>query len=239
MRNAGLLQRVARGRYVLSQPGTTSIAQNAPAELVVDLLLRNRDYYLGWLTALIDHRLTDLHTRELVVGVPYGTRLRGVLPLDLKLVQMSPRKWPNEQDLTRSRVSQGKKEFVWRSTIERTLVDSIDRPELSGGFETVAVAWARALQREEVSWQRVAAAAKRLSDSTTRRTAFILCELGLDAVAEEYLLAGLDARRSTSLLDRTGSFTLPATEQKRDARTGIAVNVPRSYLRGWLGGEVG
>lgn len=239
MSRSGQLHRVGERRYVLAAPGTSSLAQNASPELVADLLLRPRPYYLGWLTALIDHRLTDIHSREVIVGVPQGTRLRGRVPIELKLVQVSSKKWPSEDELVRSRAISGKKEFVWRSTVERSLVDSLSRPDLSGGIETVALAWARAAGRPDVSWTAVAASAKNLGDAAMRRTAFFFRQLGLDAVADEHLLGEFDPRRTSTLLDREHSFELPGDELTRDPATGVVINVPRDYLRGWLSGEAG
>ena len=239
MSRTGLLHRAGHGRYVVAKPGTTSLTQNASPELIVDLLLRPRPYYLGWLTALIDHRLTDLHSRELIAGIPQGERVRGRFPIDLKLVYVSPSRWPSSDELVRVRAASGTKEFVWRSGLERTLVDAVNRPDLSGGFETVALAWARALGRSEVSWPKVAASARRSGDAAARRTAFMLVELGLEQVAEAHLLADLDPRQTSTPLDRTDSYALPPEEQRRDPRTGVVVNVPRDHLRAWLAGEVG
>lgn len=58
------------------------------------------------------------------------------------------------------RVQSGLKEFVWRSTIERTLVEGLLRPELSGGIETVISSWTCATEHEPVDWGTVWAIAK-------------------------------------------------------------------------------
>jgi predicted transcriptional regulator of viral defense system len=236
MRKAGLLHHAAAGRYVLATPGASSLAQNASPELLVDLVMRPRPYYVGFLSALIAHRLTDLHTTQMTVAVPQGTRVRGRLPIDLKLVQISATRWPEGQELKRVRTLPGTKEFVFRSSLERTLVDVLSRPDLSAGFETVALSWRRALDRSDVSWTEVARIAQRHGDASSRRTAFMLRKLGLDEVADRQF-GGLEGRRTSTLLDRSQGFSV--SKPPRDRDTGVVINLPPGYLRGWLAGEVG
>ena len=57
-----LLYRVRRGRYVVAPWATSDVDQAVPVELLVDLALREQGpYYLGFLSALIAHRLTVGH----------------------------------------------------------------------------------------------------------------------------------------------------------------------------------
>ena len=72
-----------------------------------------------------------------IVALPDGT---------LQLVRLSPRNWPVDRDreLTRVRALAETKEFIWRATMERALADSLSRPDLAAGLETVVGCWARA-----------------------------------------------------------------------------------------------
>ena len=92
---------------------------------------------------------------------------------EFKLVRLSPSRWPmQENERERVRVQSGLKEFVWRSTLERTLLDGLLRPELCAGIETVVTSWARA-QEHPVHWQAVWAIAKRSGMATARRAAYL------------------------------------------------------------------
>src|SRR5450759_464885 len=98
-----LLYRVLRGQYVVAPWATDGVDQAAPVELLVDLVLREQgEYYLGFLSALIAHRLTDLHASTLYAAIRQGnpTDMTSV-PMagyELKLVRLSPSRWQT-QDL--------------------------------------------------------------------------------------------------------------------------------------------
>lgn len=233
----GLLHRAGEDRYVVAPMGTDSLEQAAPPELLIDLILQPHPYYIGFLSALITHRLTDLHSKSAYAAVPKGVRLRGRMPIDLEIAQLGPKAWPaTEDELERFRTVEGTKEFAVRSTIERTLVDGLLRPNLCAGFETVVLAWSRAQRHPEVSWERVAQIGHRIGGSTAPRTAFMLNLVGLDTIAEKHL-ADVKSRRAGTPLDRSNGFALDRGNVERDPRTGVLLNVPSRYLRGWIDGE--
>ena len=240
MEDASLLYRVGRGRYVVAPRGTFSATQAGPAELFVDLALRGRgDYFIGFLSALIAHRLTDLHSSLVYAAIrqegSVGESERD-LPdgVAVKFVRLVASKWPvdPDRDLERVRTLPGGKEFAWRSSIERTLVDVLNRPDLAGGIETVIGSWARARRRDDVDWDSVCAIAEAQGKSTMRRTAFVLRLLGLHVIAARNF-PGLAGRGASTPLDRSDSFALPPGETKRDRVTGVTINVPEGHLVGW------
>ena len=233
------LYRVLRGQYVVAPRATDGVDQAAAAELLVDLVLRGRgEYYLGFLSALIAHRLTDLHASTLYAAIrqdsPTDFTTVSLAGRELKLVRLSPSRWPSEErERERVRVQPGLKEFVWRSTLERTLIDGLLRPELSGGIETVISSWARATEHEQVDWRTVWAIAKRTGGATARRAAYLLIRSGHDQV-----LAGdgpvVNVKGAATPLDRSNGYDMNRKEATRDPRTGVLVNVPGEQLRGWL-----
>jgi predicted transcriptional regulator of viral defense system len=236
-----LLYRVLRGQYVVAPWATDGVDQAAPAELLVDLALREQgEYYLGFLSALIAHRLTDLHTSALYAAIRQGspTDMTSV-PLagyELKLVRLSPSRWPGEEserERERVRVQPGLKEFVWRSGLERTLLDGLLRPELCAGIETVITSWARA-EEHRVDWEALWAIAKRSGTATARRAAHLLIHTGHEHVLAEDLPA-LQAKRADTPLDRSNGYGMSRREMKRDPQTGVLLNVPTEQLHGWLG----
>jgi predicted transcriptional regulator of viral defense system len=234
-----LLYRVSRGQYVVAPWATDGVDQAASAELLVDLVLRQQgEYYLGFLSALIAHRLTDLHTSTLYAAIrqdnPTDRTSVSLSRYQLKLVRLSPSRWPSdERERERVRVQSGLKEFVWRSTLERTLVDCLLRPELCAGIETVITSWARG-EEDRVDWEAVWTIAKRIGSATSRRVAYLLIRTGHEHVLAEDLPA-LDAKRAHILLDRSNGYGMSRREMKRDPQTGLQLNVPAEQLHGWLG----
>jgi predicted transcriptional regulator of viral defense system len=234
------LYRVLRGQYVVAPRATDGIDQAAAAELLVDLVLRGQgEYYLGFLSALIAHRLTDLHTSMLYAAIrqdsPTDLTTVSLAGSELRLVRLSPSRWPGgEGERERVRVQSGLKEFVWRSTLERTLVDGLLRPELSGGIETVVSSWTRAAEHEQADWATVWTIAKRMGTATTRRVAYLLIHTGHEHVLLADDLPELDVKGAPTPLDRSNGYGMIAKEATRDPRTGVLVNVPAEQLRGWL-----
>lgn len=240
MAESQLLYRVGRGRYVVAPRGTFSPTQAASAELIAALILGPRgEYFISYLTALIDYRLTDLHSTTVYAAVPQGSTFGETsfeLPSGtLQLVRLNRSNWPADPDseLVRVRALADTKEFIWRASVERTLLDSLSRPDLAAGLETVVGCWARARQTD-VDWDLVCAIASRRGHSMQRRCAFLLRLLGLDGVAKRNF-PGLTGRGANTPLDRSKGFAMSLGEVTRDRETGVLVNVPEDHLRGWVG----
>jgi predicted transcriptional regulator of viral defense system len=239
MADSQLLYRVGRGRYVVAPRGTFSAVQAAPAELIAGLILGARgEYFISYLTALIDYRLTDLHSTTIYAAIPQDSNFGETsfqLPSGtLRLVRLSRSNWPTNPDkeLVRVRALPETKEFVWRASLERVLVDSLSRPDLAAGFETIVSCWARARQTD-VDWDLVCTISARRGRSMQRRCAFLLRLLGLDAVAKRNF-PRLTGRGANTPLDRSNSFEMSAGEMTRDRETGVLLNVPEDHLRGWV-----
>jgi predicted transcriptional regulator of viral defense system len=240
MNDYKLLYRVERGRYVVAPRATDSLAQAASMEMLVDLVFSSQgDYFLSHLSALIAHRLTDLHSSTAFVSVKSDSNLRGATPripgYHLKIHRFSASRWPQHfpgDEVEKCRIFSDTKEFVWRSSIERTLVDGLMRPDLCAGIETVIGCWAAALQRE-INWASVCAIAKNFGLSATRRTAFLLHTLKLDEVVTEHL-ADLNTGGKAIPLISENWFNVSRSDMKRDSQTGVLVNIPEDYLRGWI-----
>jgi predicted transcriptional regulator of viral defense system len=236
------LYRVLRGRYVVAPRGTEWVEQAAPVELCVDLVLREAgEYYLGFLTALIAHRLTDLHASTVFVAVGQDSRTDltsvKVCGHELRLVRLASSRWPRgEGERERVRIQPGLKEFVWRASLERTLVDCLLHPELCAGIETAVSSWARASNERDVDWEAVWTIAKRSGAAAAPRVAYLLIATGhADTLAGELPLA-----RGETLLDRTNGYRMDRSQMSRDPQTGLLINVPTERLRGWIkGGKLG
>lgn len=243
MESRGLLYRIRNGRYVVAPRGTFSVEQAAPVDLIVDLELSAQgDYFISYLSALIGHRLTDLHTSNAFAAIRQESKYRGTLvelpSCKLHVVRLSQFRWPSnptlEEERERVRVLSDAKEFVWRATIERTLIDSLTRPDLSAGIETVISAWTRAQDRD-TDWDLLCSIAEHQGVSTVRRTSYLLRLLGMEVIAKKNF-QGLIGRSARVPLDRSASFNLPNRDMTRDPLTGVVVNIPEDHLRGWVEG---
>ena len=204
-----LLYSVLRGRYVVAPWATDGVDQAAPAELLVDLVLREQgDYYLGFLSALIAHRLTDLHSSTLYAAIRQDNST-DMAPCrgghELRLVRLSPSRWPmrGERARTSARaiVAEGVRLALGpRADTRRGLL----RPELCAGIETVISSWARA-EEDAVDWQAVWAIARRSGMATARRAAYLLIHTGHEHVLTENL-PSLQAKRADTPLDRSNGY---------------------------------
>jgi predicted transcriptional regulator of viral defense system len=239
MNRAQLLYRVNRGHYVVAPRGSFSPAQAAPVDLMAGLVLSSQgDYYFSFLSGLIAHRLTDLHSDTLYAAIRQKSTFRET-SLDLpggslQVVRLSDSRWPqDDREVARVRALRDSKEFVWQATLERALVDALARPDLSAGIETVIQSWARA-KRQEVDWELVCAIASRHGSGMARRVAFVLRLVGLHTVAAQNFPA-LTGRGANTPLDRSNSFELNTDEMRRDRETGVLINVPEDHLLGWVG----
>lgn len=238
------LYRIMRGKYVVAPRATDDADQAVPADLFVDLILRDHTkYYIGFLSAFVRHGLTDLHTDTIYAAVPAdaATDLTVVdLPAGrLQLVRLSQSTWPHdERQIRRERAIAGTREFVRRAGLSRTLIDGLLRPELCAGIETVLHGWGRASRQDDFDPEEVWSIAHNLGPGMTKRVALLLRETGHGDIAEAEL-PDLRRRRSRVLLDRTDALEVPHGQWRRDRDTGVTVNLPARSLRGWLAREIG
>jgi predicted transcriptional regulator of viral defense system len=231
MTRKGILHSLGGGRYVVASWAGDSLAQAAPFNVLLDAGLRSYGaYYLGFLSALIEHRLTDEDSWTVFVALRYDTTFRGVgLEIDGRPVKVT-RIGGEQRWVGLERVRATRREHYWRSTIERTLVDTLYRPRLSGGIELAALAWPRA-RRQDVDLTAVCTYARAIGEATARRTGLILTRLGHHDVAVEHL-DDLRGKRNQVLLDASREFGEGGWP--RDAEWGVTVNVPEPSISGWL-----
>ena len=235
------LYRIRRGRYVVAPDGTVAVQQAAPAELLIDLVLGEQgDYYVSHLSALIAHRLTDLHSSDSYAAIRQSSTFReqAVKLADgmLHISKIADNHWPAPETLHRARVFSGAREFAWQASVELALVDAVARPNLCAGFETVVLAWSRATGRS-TDWDAVARIASSRDASTARRVAFLLGLFHFDDVVER-LFPTMRGRGHSIPLDRSRSYDVPG-KLERDAKTGVVLNIPRDLLRAWARPPVG
>lgn len=232
MADKGVLIPLGGGRYVVSSWAGDGLAHAAPFNVLLDATLRPYgDYYLGFLSALIEHRLTDEDSWEVYVALREDTTFKGrQIVIDQRPVLVTrisgAQRWVGLEQVRATR-----RERYWRSTLERTLVDTLYRPKLSGEIELIAGAWARATRREDLELAALCRYARAVSIAVARRAGYMLSRLGHHDSAVEHF-GELRGGRNQVLLDAAHSYG--AGSWPRDSEWGVTINVPERSLTGWL-----
>jgi predicted transcriptional regulator of viral defense system len=231
MAGKGSLFQLGGGRYVVAPRGSVDVSQALPFSVALDVAMGGREYYLAFGSALADHGLIDenvdpiIAARASAVG---GNDVLSVQGLEVTIVRVSSvRRW-----LGRERVKGETRSEYWRSDLERTLLDAVDRPDLCAGNELVARAWERAVHAERLDTDRLVDYATRLGGVSALRAAFYSQQLDQHDLAKHILAVVPRTRSSTARLDVTGAFG--PGKWPRDRATGLQINIPEPRLRGWL-----
>lgn len=133
MEGYGLIDRVARGRFALRPIGALGTrAASEDIALAVGAAFGGRRHRIGYQSALDHHGLLRHPTRKIIVATDTRTTLPTISGRPLRLVIEKPER------LDVGSIDAGHGARV--SSIERALLESAARPELSGGIEVVASA---------------------------------------------------------------------------------------------------
>ncbi len=224
------LARIAQGTYLVLPPGARSVGQIADRRLLVSAAFEGRwTYYLGFLSAIADHGLTDESVTDLHVALA-GRRLPQMKELAGRPVRMTRVAFDAEDSwlgIERQRI-RGKMFYV-RSGLERTLVDALDRPELCDRPEVWVRAWERAFRDRDVDLPLLLELAQRRSHASSARAALLLRELGRPREARLLLRSPVTGR---VMFDAANPS--PPGRPPRDRETGLVMNVPLEAVGAWL-----
>lgn len=180
----GLVDRVARGHYVLRPIGRlgTSAAAEETA-LAVAAVFSGRTHRIGYRSALAHHGLIVHPTRMIQVACPDLVRISELSGRPLQVIKESP------DIVDVGAVDAGHGARV--SNLERALIDSARRVELVGGLDVLAEALETAAPGLDV--QLMVDYSERLDESAAlRRLSSVARVLDLEELADE-LLAGVHA----------------------------------------------
>lgn len=228
----GVLHRLGGGQYLVAEFGADEAEHSAPWQVLLDARMqRIGPYYLSYFSGLEEYGLTDHAAPEATVAV-FGRAAgsgRGLVVAGRRVViaRISRRdRWFGFKTKYEGRVGS-----YQVGGLERVLLDCLDRPQLSGGGETIARAWGRAAAGR-LDVDRVVEYAGRLSHTVARRAAAMLDLLGVTAAAER-------------LIDSLGASAQPATlfggkyerGLQTDSRWRVGFDVPRETVVGWLAYE--
>lgn len=230
MKKRGTLFPVGGGRYVTLTPGQGSDPGELPTGTLLAAAFADRDdWYLGYLSALIEHRLADEHSNDLFVAV-FGPlpRLRQLAGHPLHMTRLTS----DHKRFGQERVRAAGRTFYLRSDLERTLLDTLDRPGMCGAPEIWARAWSRAFASDQLDRRRLVDYALRVGGTLAARCAFWMREVG-EVRDSRLILKSIGAPLTgPRVLDAAQSFG--AGEWRRDRDTGLIVNMPTRAIDGWL-----
>jgi predicted transcriptional regulator of viral defense system len=149
----GWIQRTRRGEYVLnpSSAGPDPYPDLDPLRIGSHLAA---PYYFGYGTAAELHGLLQQPGRVYYVVTPRRVAARSVGTSRIQPIRTSRERMFGRASLTR----RGNRITV--SDLERTLVDCLDRPDLSGGMSGVAHAFA--LAKPRLNWDRLSRYLRRM-----------------------------------------------------------------------------
>ncbi len=215
MINAGLIDRVRRGHYVIRQfgvLGTPSVAEDVA--LAVGAAFAGIPHRLAYRTALDEHDLIVHPAHSIDVAIATRIRARTLSGRPLRIV-LEP-----EASIRVGAIACG---ISWVSDIERALLDAAKRPNLIGGAAVLAEAVATAGNRVDV------AALTRYADELEWAAALRRIGSIADTLAVEGLAGRLQPLRPLSAdLDLEPGKNAP--RKWRDARWRVRWPQPRHEI---------
>jgi predicted transcriptional regulator of viral defense system len=222
--DAGLLDRVSHGHYVVRQIGV--LGTSAAAEdvgLAVGALFEGRPHRIAFRTALQYWGLLTHPSRLIQVASPNRVSHRTLSGRPLRIVHESP----HTLDIGSVAISNGS--FV--SSPERALIECADRLDLAGGIETVVDAMTSG---EKFNVKQLKAFAKELDARPAIRRLGSVAE----ALKLEDLASGLKSMKpeTSSYVElepaSTGLITLDQGDEIRDREWGVRWRTSPEELAG-------
>jgi predicted transcriptional regulator of viral defense system len=138
-----------------------------------------RPYAIAYASALSFHGLVDLLPHTIFVATTHRKAIVAVKELGLRFqfVTLAPHKFFGIQDVTIE------EQQVRITTLSKTLIDGLDRPDLCGGIVELSKGLSR-YARGEADWGQLTADARQLGNHTVfKRLGYLAEVLGLDVGA--------------------------------------------------------
>ena len=175
----GKLLRIKRGLFCLVPPGTGNLSKGYPLNwfLVAKALAEGKPYFFSHYSAMHLHGMTSASIQTIFISRPEQRRVSKDLRIPVRFVTIPQKKlWGLEEKWVTN------EEKVRVSDLERTVLDILDRPDLSGGISEIARGlW---LAKKEINGSRLLDYAKRFDSlAAVKRLGFLM--ENLDLVSEE------------------------------------------------------
>ena len=231
MGKRGSLGLLSRGRWIVMPLGASTVEQAASTKVLLAAMFDGRaDWYLGFLSALIDHQLTDIDSETVYVGIRGASMdtMQRLAGRPLRIVHHTrDDKWAGiERERAHGRV------FSYRSDVERTLLDTLSQPRRCGPAEVWVRAWERAMRDGRADIGRLVDYAENRPEAVQARLAFWLRETGLPRESRRIMRGLGGPLRGSRLLDAAKNFGDDRWPRDRD--TGLVINMPQGTIDGWL-----
>jgi predicted transcriptional regulator of viral defense system len=165
LQKKGWIQRVGRGRYLLNpvRHGPDALPDSDPIRVGSHLV---RPYFFGFATAAELWGYLHQAGRVYYIAAPVRTSVQPRHVARFRFVRVRPSQFFGLQQLSR------RGSTVWVSDRERTVLDCVARPELSGGPGGVMQILSRA--KVELSWSRLSTYLRKSGNlSLARRVGFL------------------------------------------------------------------
>jgi predicted transcriptional regulator of viral defense system len=231
MARRGALIELGAGRYAIPKIGQSDIAYQPWQQLVHARLSPHGDYYVGFLTALIEHRLVDLSEPAITVAIGFANsaltgKANQIAGRPLHVLHSSKAIFSPA-----SGIETAPDAAYTRSDLQRTLVDALWAPRLFASTETWANGWGRAASHGSIDAETICRYALLLGGMVPRRVGALLAMTGHDLQARHYLPARV--RRADRIADLVADAP-PQDGAELDPYWRVRFNVPRERIEGWL-----
>ena len=231
----GLLRRIQRGRYLVVGPGGGTLLEEASPYAIIDGALSPRRYAVSFLSALSYYGLSDHEPFD--VTLLLDERRDASPPTELAGISVRARVDRRDDRWFGIRIAETRGGSFQIADPERAIIDSLDRPSLGGGPETVVRALARGLRSGELRLSRLRRHALRHSVRVARRLGYLL-EL-LDAASEgdlaQLATAAKRSHRTDTLFGLSGERD--DDDVPRDSRWCLRIDIPPEMISGWAAYE--
>src|SRR3989338_6541305 len=127
----GKLVRIKRGLFCLVPPGTGDLKRGYPQNwfLIAKALAGDKPYFFSHYSAMHLHGMTSASIQTIFISRPEQRRVPKDLRIPVRFVTIPQKKlWGLEEKWVTN------EEKVRVSDLERTVLDILDRPDLSGGI---------------------------------------------------------------------------------------------------------
>lgn len=235
MASRGALVKLGAGRYALPKLGLEGVDFHAWQTLLDGRLRPLGDYYVGFFSALEEHRLIDLEEpiATVLVGFAHRQLAEGKVEVAGREIRAATtRRSLFSDELGVETVRPSRIESYRRSNPTRALVDCLWHPRLAGASETWVSAWGRAASRELLDADAACLYAEAIGPAVARRVGLMLDLVGSGDVARARFPSRLRRSDREPVLVADGP---PASDgMEVDPYWRVRMNVDRDRLEGWL-----
>lgn len=190
----GLLIRIKAGLYLIPQPGQEAI-QLGNWPIIAKALAQTTPYYLSHYSAMRLHGMTAHLSLDVFITVSKRMTTRKLLNMTYRFINIKKDFFWGYQTIWIT-----KQDKVSVSTLEKTILDCLERPDLCGGITEIARGIG--MKRNEIDWDKLTESAKRFNTlSAVKRLGFLLENLKIGKMYLEFFEKKIMNSKDYVLLD--------------------------------------